>query len=85
MPESNAKVAEEFAEGKKKGSSNRMFIEGDTIYSYGHHFPIAKKVGAKQAEFNDDKYSQTTSTHQRLVKSALERHGYHLRKMKRLM
>jgi hypothetical protein len=52
-----------------KGSS--MFFEYDTIYSYGHHFTIAKhitnKEGKKCVFFNDRHYSNSTSKHQALV------------------
>ena len=52
-----------------KGSS--MFFEYDTIYSYGHHFIIAKhitnKEGKKCVFFNDRHYSNSTSKHQSLV------------------
>ena len=78
----NKDIAEEFAEGKTKGKSDHVFIDGDTIYSYGYHFPIAKKVGNKEVDFNESKYSSTTSHHQSLVRRALESHGFKINKKK---
>lgn len=55
-----------------------VFANGDTIYSYGHHFPMAHIVrDAKgKAAFvlvNGDNYSVTTAGHQSLVRGAI--HG----------
>jgi hypothetical protein len=81
MPK-NEEIAEEFAEGKTKGKSKHLFIEGDIIYSYGHHFPIAKRTGEHEAEFTEAGYSVTTSHHKNLVRKALLSKGFHLKKMK---
>ena len=70
----NRQVAEAFAQGKREGTGSNLFIEGNTIYSYGYHFPIAIRIqGANGIEYlwNSDKYSVTTSKHQRYVKDAL--------------
>jgi hypothetical protein len=44
-----------------------MFYEGDTIYSYGYHFPIARIVDAPNGErvvlFTTENYSVSTSKH----------------------
>jgi hypothetical protein len=66
----NKQVAESFAEGKSD-SSGAMFSEGDVIYSYGKHFPIAVKLEDGTYLFNKDKYSPTSSKHQSLVRNAL--------------
>lgn len=49
--------------GKRHGTASNMFIEGDTLYSYGHHFPLLVRMpwGFLQ---NADVYSSTTSHHQ---------------------
>jgi hypothetical protein len=77
----NEDVAELFAQGGTSGQSynETMFIEGDKLYSYGHHFPIAKvdRVN-KVAWFNNDSYSVTTSIHKGRVKRNLERYGFKL-------
>ena len=58
--------------GKNKGRS--LFIEGDTLYSYGYHFPLAKR---QEGGFwvNPDRYSVTTSKQQSLVRGAIARSG----------
>lgn len=82
-------VCAEFAGGSRTGHTpNRIgytgyctsvFIEGDTIYSYGHHFPMAKQVITEDGErlfwFNTDSYSVTTSKHQSKLRMALYRTG----------
>lgn len=55
---------------------NRMFFYRDTMYSYGHHFIIAKKVrntegGVQFVLFNTGTASNTTSKQQWAVRSAL--------------
>jgi len=53
----------EFVKGKTRGNASNMFIEGDVLYSYGHHFPmfVRTKFGFL---LNADKYSSSTSQHQ---------------------
>ncbi|AGC35515.1 hypothetical protein RHEph01_gp004 [Rhizobium phage RHEph01] len=50
----------------KSGNGN-LFFDGVTIYSYGHHFPIAKFITNEAGEtailFTTDRYSVTTSGH----------------------
>ena len=48
---------------------NNMFFEGDAIYSYGHHFVIARKWNGVIL-WNDTTYSNSTSKHQGHVRSA---------------
>jgi hypothetical protein len=55
-----------------KGSN--FFFEGTKIYSYGYHFLIAEIVGDKVI-FNTEKYSQSTSKHQSIVKMAISGSG----------
>jgi len=72
-------IAEMFAEGATSGttSNGSLFIEGDTIYSYGHHFPIAFLDRNKRiAYFNKDSYSHTTSCQQGIVKRNLMARGF---------
>ncbi|MCP3684450.1 MAG: hypothetical protein GY861_17360 [bacterium] len=70
MVVSHSKLAESFRNGATSGKSNTMFIEGDTIYSYGYHFPIARRFGDKFL-FTTNKYSITTAKHKSEVSSAL--------------
>lgn len=67
---SNSSIARAFAFKEQDCRSGHMIHEGDTIFSYGHHFPIARR--------NDDvvlltgrRYSVTTSNHIGLVGFAL--------------
>ena len=77
----NKQVAQCFANGEThtirgneiKGSN--MFIDGDTIYSYGYHFPIARNIGAYYTIFNSNGYSNSTSKHKGHVLSALMSEG----------
>lgn len=43
--------------------SGNVFFEGDTLYSYGHHFILATKCKNGYL-LNGDTYSNSTSTHQ---------------------
>lgn len=70
----NKDVAEAFAEGKREGKGNSMFIDGNTIYSYGNHFPMAIRIwdgDTYKFIWNSDKYSATTSRHQGYVFRAI--------------
>jgi len=76
----NREIAEAFAQGARAGTGSHFFIEGDAIYSYGHHFPIAviKDRSSKIAYFNKEGYSTTTSIHKGYVERALEAEGFKL-------
>jgi hypothetical protein len=71
---SNSEVARLFSLGLK-GRNRNMFIEGNVIYSYGMHFPIAVR-GDGVAIINNSKWSVSTSRHQNLVKHFLKERGY---------
>jgi len=53
--------------GKSKKQGN-LFYKGDTLYSYGYHFPLLKKYGIYYL-FNPTYYSSTTQRHQSDVRS----------------
>lgn len=61
------------AQGEARNSGN-FFFSGDTIYSYGYHFPIAKHMAGSQGEngvlFTERTYSNTTATHIQVVRQA---------------
>lgn len=64
-------------EGRAGGG--RMFFHRGTIYSYGHHFPMGVirhlgESGANAVFLNSDRYSVTTSRHQREVETAANRY-----------
>jgi hypothetical protein len=57
-----------------RNSAGNMFFDGDTIYSYGHHFPMARHVETKRGKailVNSTRYSVTTSSHQSAVRGAI--------------
>ena len=65
---------EQVKSGRKVGS---MFFEGDTIYSYGKHFPIARIVRGAVL-YNHETYSATTSSHQAIVRRYVRQNRMHL-------
>lgn len=57
-----------------------MPAEDGTIYSYGRHFPLAETLRDKRGRFrgfllNGDRFSVTTSRHQREIRDAIDRAG----------
>ena len=67
-----------WAHGTQDDARNRqgnLYFEGDTIYSYGSHFPIARhvvnKAGGRAVLFTTASYSVTTSGHCSAVRSAI--------------
>jgi hypothetical protein len=60
----NKQIASAYLAGKTHGKANNIFIEGETIYSYGHHFPMAVRIAPDIYAWNEDRYSVTTSKHQ---------------------
>ena len=70
----NSQIAEFFVlrdlEKEQELNGSHFFIKGNTIYSYGFHFPIAVKL-KDGFLFNCDRYSITTAKHKGLVKRAI--------------
>jgi hypothetical protein len=66
MSFSNHEVVARFAKGKTCGRGSHLFIENNTLYSYGHHFPLLVHMPWGNI-LNADKYSSTTSQHQALA------------------
>lgn len=70
MGYSNSEVAHRFATGiGERCTGSHMFFEGNVIYSYGYHFPMAIKWNG-YVLYNDDSYSVSTSKHQGYVLGA---------------
>jgi len=68
----NTDIGRAWASGKyERGKGSNIFFEGDTIYSYGYHFKIARKVGEGVYLFNARGYSPTTSKQQTQVRRGL--------------
>jgi len=70
----NRQTAIAFADGKQEFESytGNMFVAGNTIFSYGTHFPLAHRLPCGFIICNGDRYSVTTSSHQSSVRSAIE-------------
>lgn len=51
------------------GDHTPLFIDGDTLFSYGRHYPLAKRLPDGSLWVNDQRYSVTTSKHASLVRS----------------
>lgn len=73
MTISNGTVAQLFAEGATKGCSKNMYIDGDVVYSYGSHFPIARRIEGGYI-FNSNSYSVSTATHKSIVCGCIAGH-----------
>lgn len=70
MAYSNSEVAHRFAHGiGSRCTGSHMFFEGNVIYSYGYHFPMAIKWNG-YVLYNDEKYSISTCKHQSYVLGA---------------
>ena len=52
-----------------KASGGRMFFEGDTLYSYGLHYAIARRVDENLILFNSNGSSVTTEKQKRITKA----------------
>lgn len=80
-------IADAFARGLRSGKARadarfpqgRVFIDGDAIFSFGRHFPVAIKTGPKEAQFNTDKFSATTSKQQSEIRRNLTANGFKLK------
>jgi hypothetical protein len=73
---SNAQLAHAWANSlQDEGRGSNMFFNGNTIYSYGAHYEIAKFVRAKNGQkvcfVNSNGYSNTTAKHTAHVFNAI--------------
>src|SRR5258708_686005 len=63
------------AQDETRNRKGNLYFHGDTIYSYGLHFPIARHVtndaGERAVLFTTATYSVTTSSHCSAVRSAI--------------
>lgn len=57
-----------------QGESGNVFFYGNTLYSYGHHFPLAHKTqndkGQTAVLLNGRTYSNSTTRHQQITQAA---------------
>lgn len=56
---------------RPRNGNDSLYIEGDAIFSYGSHFPVALWTADGVCYVNRDRYSATTSRHQNLVRFEL--------------
>ena len=71
MSKSHDTICHEWAhQHGTSGKGHNVFWEGDTIYSYGHHFPMARHVNGVVL-LTTDSYSVSTSKHMSLVRRAI--------------
>lgn len=68
-------VHDAFLSGERCHRGN-VFTDRDTIYSYGDHFPMGKRMDDGSLVINESKYSVTTSKHQGQLRRHLEKSGY---------
>lgn len=60
----NTQVAHLWASGNKtNGKGSNFYFQGDTIFSYGNHFPIARRVNENLYLITQRGYSVSTSKH----------------------
>jgi len=74
----NRNLSGKFAAGATSGKGSHLFIDGDTVYSYGHHFPIATWARDKSGPlvyFTIKGYSVSTARHKSFILGALCRAG----------
>ena len=57
-----------------EGKASNLFFEGNTIYSYGHHFEIAKIAKPGIVLFTENSYSSSTGKHLSIARSAIPHH-----------
>ena len=65
-----------FARYEKVPGHNSVFIDGDTLYSYGYHFPLAKRLGGGVFVINSNPTTNTTYGHRSQVMSGIQSYGY---------
>lgn len=59
------------AQSQDEGYASHFFFEGPSLFSYGHHFEVARIVRPGVVLFNESSYSNSTSKHQGYARSAV--------------
>lgn len=79
----NEQTIQSFIEGKKDhghNSTHSIYFDGDVLYSYGSHFPLAVRYtrddGSQLYFVNEDRYSNTTTNHQSGTRWQLHQLGH---------
>lgn len=61
------------SQGQARNASNNFYFVGDTIYSYGSHFPIARRLECGTVLLTSRTYSVTTARHISRVQQSIPR------------
>lgn len=76
------RLAREFVGGATRGQAGALYIHGETIYSYGPHFPVAAHTGDGRIAVTTRKPpSRTTAAHLGAVRRAAEEAGVRVARM----
>ena len=61
------------SQSQSEGRAGNIFFEGDTVYSYGRHFPVARfaPLFGDIVLFTDRGYSNSTSKHKSIIRAAI--------------
>jgi hypothetical protein len=61
------------SQSQYEGRASNVFFEGETIYSYGRHFPVARFAPefGNVVLFTDKGYSNSTAKHKSIIRSAI--------------
>jgi len=61
------------SQSQSEGRAGNIFFEGDTVYSYGRHFPVARFAPefGDIVLFTDRGYSNSTSKHKSIIRAAI--------------
>jgi len=61
------------SQSQYEGRASRVFFEGEIIYSYGRHFPVARFAPeyGDIVLFNDRGYSNSTAKHKSVIRAAI--------------
>jgi hypothetical protein len=68
--------ARAFLRGEGWFNRHNILVSGQTLYSYGYHFPMATKLPGGGVWVNSAKASVTTSKHQSGLRDTLASEGY---------
>lgn len=63
--------AHAYEAGQERGRAGNLFFINSTIYSYGHHFAIAKRIEHGIYLFTYRDYSSSTGQHKNIVRNAI--------------
>ena len=68
----NVEIVHIFANQTQEiGDASNLFFRGNKIYSYGYHYLLGEFVDAKTIVLNNKSYSNSTSKHLSLLRSAI--------------